>query len=86
MQPQKEQRLERRLAAIMAADVSRYSRLMSQDEAGTLRALAAARDVMDRTTAAVLPTRLVIACWRSSRAPWMVRELGSIQIDPSGGS
>ena len=47
MQPQKEQRVERRLAAIFAADVAGYSRLVSQDEAGTLRALAAAREVMD---------------------------------------
>ena len=47
MQPQKEQRVERRLAAIFAADVAGYSRLMSQDEAGTLRALAAAREIMD---------------------------------------
>src|SRR4051794_27891335 len=45
--PQQEQRVERRLAAIFAADVAGYSRLMSQDEAGTLRALAAAREVMD---------------------------------------
>jgi adenylate cyclase len=44
---QQEQRVERRLAAIFAADVAGYSRLMSQDEAGTLRALAAAREVMD---------------------------------------
>jgi class 3 adenylate cyclase/pimeloyl-ACP methyl ester carboxylesterase len=42
-----EQRVERRLAAIFAADVAGYSRLMSQDEAGTLRALAAAREIMD---------------------------------------
>ena len=34
--PKKEQRAERRLAAIFAADVAGYSRLMSQDEAGTL--------------------------------------------------
>ena len=47
MQAQKEQRVERRLAAIFAADVAGYSRLMSQDEAGTLRALAAAREIMD---------------------------------------
>ena len=47
MQPQKEQRIERRLAAIFAADVAGYSRLISQDEAGTLRALAAAREIMD---------------------------------------
>jgi len=47
VQPQYDQRVERRLAAIFAADVAGYSRLMSQDEAGTLRALAAAREVMD---------------------------------------
>src|SRR4051794_8619220 len=45
--PQQEQRVERRLAAIFAADVAGYSRLMSQDEAATLRALAVAREVMD---------------------------------------
>jgi TolB-like protein len=45
--PQQEQRVERRLAAIFAADVAGYSRLMSQDEAGTLRALTAAREIMD---------------------------------------
>src|SRR5215212_9129344 len=47
MQSPNEQRVERRLAAIFAADVAGYSRLMSQDEAATLRALAAAREVMD---------------------------------------
>ena len=45
--PQQEQRVERRLAAIFAADVAGYSRLMSQDKAGTLRALAGAREIMD---------------------------------------
>src|SRR4051794_33944034 len=45
--PQKEPRVERRLAAIFAADIAGYSRLISQDEAATLRALAAAREVMD---------------------------------------
>ena len=45
--PQQEQRVERRLSAIFAADVAGYSRLVSQDEAATLRALAAAREVMD---------------------------------------
>jgi len=33
--------IERRLAAIMAVDVVTYSRLMGQDEAGTLTALRA---------------------------------------------
>jgi TolB-like protein len=38
-----EQRVERRLAAIMAGDVAGYSRLMSADEEGTLRQLKAHR-------------------------------------------
>jgi adenylate cyclase len=39
------------LAAIFAADVAGYSRLMSQDEVGTLRTLTAHREVMDRLIA-----------------------------------
>ncbi len=42
------ERIERRLAAIFAADVAGYSRLMSQDELGTLRALTAHREVIDQ--------------------------------------
>src|SRR6266853_1022611 len=34
-----EKRVERRLAAILAADVAGYSRLMGEDEEGTLAAL-----------------------------------------------
>ena len=46
--PMSEGRVERRLAAILAADVAGYSRLMSADEEGTLRALLAIRrDVGD---------------------------------------
>jgi adenylate cyclase len=47
VQPPTEQRVERRLAAIFAADVAGYSRLMGQDEVGTLRTLAAHREIMD---------------------------------------
>ncbi len=36
-----EQRVQRRLAAIMAADVAGYSRLMGEDEEGTLAGLTA---------------------------------------------
>ena len=43
-----DQRIERRLAAIFAADVEGYSRLMDADEVETLRALTAHRAVMDR--------------------------------------
>jgi adenylate cyclase len=41
-------RVERKLAAIFAADVAGYSRLMEVDEVGTLRALEAHREIMDR--------------------------------------
>ena len=50
MGPQ-EHRVERRLAAIFAADVAGYSRLMEQDEVGTLRTLTAYREIMDRLIA-----------------------------------
>ena len=43
-----EARVERRLAAVLAADVAEYSRLMGDDEEGTLAALKACRrDILD---------------------------------------
>ena len=41
------ERTERKLAAILHADVVGYSRLMGEDEAGTLRALTSHREIMD---------------------------------------
>src|SRR5215203_5819662 len=46
--PEPAQPIERNLAAIFAADAAGYSRLMGQDEMGTLRRLAAHREIMDR--------------------------------------
>ena len=43
--------VERKLAAIFAADISGYGRLMGLDEAGTLARLKACRAVMDRLIA-----------------------------------
>src|ERR1700716_269941 len=43
MEPTGPARVERRLAAILAADVAGYSRLMGADEEGTLAALKAIR-------------------------------------------
>jgi len=40
-------RVEQRLAAILAADVAGYSRLMGEDEAGTARALREHRTAAD---------------------------------------
>jgi adenylate cyclase len=45
------QRIERKLAAIFAADVAGYSRLMSQDEVATLRTLTTHREIIDRRIA-----------------------------------
>ncbi|GEO18975.1 adenylate/guanylate cyclase domain-containing protein [Microvirga aerophila] len=50
MGPQ-EHKVARRLTAIFAADVAGYSRLMEQDEVGTLEALTAHREVMDQLIA-----------------------------------
>ena len=44
-----ETRVERRLAAILVADVAGYSRLMGQDEEGTLRRLTSHRALVDET-------------------------------------
>jgi len=44
--------VERKLAAIFAADVAQYSRLMGLDEIGTLRRLQAYRAILDRSIAA----------------------------------
>src|SRR5919206_808206 len=47
------ERIERRLAAILAADVAGYSRLIGLDEEGTLAALRALRrELIDPTIAA----------------------------------
>jgi TolB-like protein/class 3 adenylate cyclase len=45
------QQVERKLAAIFAADVEDYSRLMGLDEVGTLRTLTAYRVIIDRLIA-----------------------------------
>jgi adenylate cyclase len=47
------ERVERRLAAVLAADIAGYSRLMGNDELGTLAAVKAVRsDLVDPTIAA----------------------------------
>ena len=47
-----EEETVRKLAAIFAADVAGYSRLMGQDEVGTLRRLTACRAILDERIAA----------------------------------
>ena len=60
------ERVERRLAAILAADVAGFSRLMGQDEVGTLvRLKALRRELIDRkspSTRAVLSRRPAMGC------------------------
>ena len=46
-----EERAQRRLAAILAADVAGYSRLMGADEKGTLSTLRSHRETVDRLIA-----------------------------------
>ncbi len=48
-----EERVQRRLAAILAADVVGYSRLMGADEVGTLAALKAHRKELIEPKAAL---------------------------------
>jgi class 3 adenylate cyclase len=65
--------MERRLAAILAADVVGYSRLMGADEEGTLVRLKAHRDEITDPAIAKHKGRIVklmgdAACWPSSRA------------------
>ena len=71
-----EQRVQRRIAAILAADVVGYSRLMEADEAGTLDRLKALRRVdthscqarkLESEPMARRHLRLLFALWRSSR-------------------
>ena len=54
-----EDRVERRLAAILSADVVGYSRLMGEDEAGTLAALKALRKELFGPTVAEHHGRIV---------------------------
>ena len=64
--------IRRRLAAIMAADVVGYSRLMAADEIGTVARLEAARSVFktrSSRTKVALSTRLVTRCLPCSRRP-----------------
>jgi len=53
------QSVERKLAAIFAADVEGYSRLMGRDEVGTLRTLTAYRVIIDRLIASPAAYRQV---------------------------
>ena len=66
----------RRLAAILAADVVGYSRLMGQDEAGTAKAVRegheASTPIVARHDGRIVKTRATACCWnfpRWSRPP-----------------
>jgi adenylate cyclase len=59
-----EERINRKLAAILAADVVGYSRLMASDEAGTLAALKRHRQMVFEPAVAVHQGRIVMAMAR----------------------
>jgi hypothetical protein len=62
MEPARPARVERRLAAILAADVAGYSRLMGADEVGTLERLKALRRRSRRVTPFGVP-KAFISLW-----------------------
>ena len=67
--------MERKLTAILSADVQGYSRLMGDDEEATVRTLTAYRETIAtliRRTEAGWWTRRAITCWRSLPA-WLMR-------------
>jgi class 3 adenylate cyclase len=76
-------KVQRHLAAILAADVEGYSRLMNADEVGTLRTLTAHREIMDRlieehggriaNTAGIVSLPSSRARWRRFRPLWTSR-------------
>jgi hypothetical protein len=65
----------RRLAAILAADVVGYSRLMGEDEAGTARAVSEHREAARPLAVGSSTRRATGSCWsfppssRQSNAP-----------------
>ena len=52
-----DQSIERRLAAILAADVAGYTRLMEDDSDGTVAAWQAAREDVIKPRVAIIPAR-----------------------------
>ena len=68
------EKFKRKLAAILSADVKGYSRLMGEDEEGTIRTLKAYMEVMNgliqRHRGRVVKRR-GIASWRSFPVWWM---------------
>ena len=81
-----EARVERRLAAILAADVAGYSRLMGLDEEGTLAALKACRQELIDPKIAEFRGRIVklrvTARLLNSRAWSMPCAVPSISSEP----
>jgi hypothetical protein len=66
--------VERKLAAIFAADIAGYGRLMARDEVGTLARLKACRAIVDGLIgriAAASSILLAIALSPTSPARWM---------------
>ena len=66
--------VKRKLAAILSADVKGYSRLMGEDEEGTLRTLTAYREVMagsSNNTTVGWSMLLEMPYWQSLKAWWM---------------
>ncbi len=65
--------MERRLAAILAADVVGYSRLIREDEAGTLAALKSHREQLIECLNVASWLQAVVGAGRSARPLWTLK-------------
>jgi hypothetical protein len=72
-----EMRVERRLSAILAADVAGYSRLMGADEEGTARTLLGHRR-------SVIHDRMPVFLTQEQFEPWLTEGSGFASGEPSG--
>jgi len=72
--PMAEERAKRKLSAILSADVKGYSRLMGEDEVGTVRTLKEYRELMSKLIKEYVAEWLILLgtmCLRSLPVWWM---------------
>jgi hypothetical protein len=67
------ERVERRLAAVLAADVAGYSRLMGEDEEGTLRPSAEGPGCADRAARCFRQIKMPASPSSINAAGWAVK-------------
>jgi class 3 adenylate cyclase len=80
----KDRAMERRLVAILAADVVGYSRLMETDEVRILEALKATRNNLINPKIAEYHGRVWIGSWSCENAVARARHVGSARVPLAG--